>query len=146
MAFGTNLKTKELRRLAAVSNVDARTCSRFVLGLPVREETQEKIEAALEQLGYQSRPVDGILVRRDEPSASAPPVSDGGSKLAAVTAVDLLRGIRDAVATSEGRVVVREILDEIRRADEEAVERDEIGRYADRLLARARRSDRSRRG
>jgi hypothetical protein len=59
----------------------------------------------------------------------------------------LVRAVREALATREGRTVVREIVDELRRADDEAADRDPAASYADELILKARRADRrARRG
>jgi hypothetical protein len=58
----------------------------------------------------------------------------------------LVRAVRDALGTAEGRRLARELAHELQRAADEAAERDPTGTYADELLTRARRADRRRRG
>lgn len=54
-------------------------------------------------------------------------------------AVELLRTIREAMATREGRALAREIAAELQRAAEEATEQNPAAAEAQRLLTRARR-------
>ena len=61
-------------------------------------------------------------------------------------AVALLQAIRDAMSSREGRALAREIAAELRRADDEAAERDPVGADVDETIARARRADRRRGG
>lgn len=56
----------------------------------------------------------------------------------------LLSAIRNALATSEGRAVAREIVRELRLADDEAASTDPVGAEVDAAFARARSADRRR--
>jgi hypothetical protein len=62
--------------------------------------------------------------------------------VSAAKALELMRGIRAAMSTREGRQLAREIMGELRRADDEATEADSS--YVDQLLAKARKADRAR--
>ena len=56
--------------------------------------------------------------------------------------IELVRAVRAALGTPEGRTAVREIVAELRRAEEEP--EAEPTCYADELIARARRRDKER--
>lgn len=58
--------------------------------------------------------------------------------------ITLLRLVREALGTREGRAIAREIAGLLRRADEEAAEIDPVGASVDEAIARATRQDRER--
>ncbi len=59
-------------------------------------------------------------------------------------AIALMRAIRAAMSTREGRAVVREIVGALKLAAEEAVEADPVAADVDACLSRARKADRAR--